>query len=126
MKKRKWAVLLLIPVLLAMGIYRAFFDMNALPQGELLASYPSPLGNYRIDLFLCNSGATTDYAVRGAVVDTRTGRSRNIYWQYHQSDAAVDWINGENVLISGTVLGEAQDIVLNITKNRYDYRNVRK
>ena len=125
MKKRIWALALIL-LLLVMGVYRAFFDINALPQGELLASYPSPAGTYRMDMYLCNGGATTDYAVRGALVDARTGRARNIYWQYHQSDAQADWINEETVMISGTVLGEAQDVVLNITRDKYDYRNARK
>lgn len=125
MRKRKWALALIL-LALAMGVYRAFFDISALPKGELLASYPSPAGTYRMEMYLCNGGATVDYALRGALVDTRTGRARNIYWQYHQSDAAVDWINEETVRISGTVLGEDQDIVLNITKDRYDYRNARK
>ena len=125
MKKPVWATLLLILAVIALGAYRFFFDMSALPKGELLASYPSPAGTYRMDLYLCNGGATTDYAVRGAIVSTGTGRAKNIYWQYHQTDVGVLWINEETVLISGTVLGEERDVVLNVTKDRYDWRNAR-
>ena len=126
MKTRKWAVVaLLVIAVVALGTYRFFFDMNALPEGELLAGYPSPTGTRRVDVYLCNGGMTTDYAVRGAVVDARTGRSKTIYWQYHQSDASVVWINEETVIISGAVLGEEHDIVLDVTKDKYDYRHAR-
>lgn len=123
--KRRFGVMLAALAVLAAAVFVLFFDMGSLPEGEMLASYPSPTGVYRMDMYLCNGGATTDYALRGAVVDTRTGRATNVYWQYHQSDAEVVWVDEETIQISGSVLGEERDVVLNVTRDKYDYRNAR-
>ena len=123
--KRHGVAALAALAVLAVSAYFLFFDTSYLPEGQLLASYPSPAGTYRMDMYLCNGGATTDNAVRGAVMDTRTGRSRNIYWQYHQSDVEVEWVDEQTVRVSGMVLRENQDVVLNVTDDRYDYRNAR-
>jgi hypothetical protein len=39
--------------------------MYKLPEGEYLNSTTSPNSNYTINFYLCNGGATTDYAIRG-------------------------------------------------------------
>ena len=43
--------------------------MSNLPQGEFVNSYESPDSNFTINIYLCNGGATTDFAIRGELVD---------------------------------------------------------
>ena len=90
--------------------------MDNLPQGEFLTSAEAPNGLHRIDAYLCNGGATVDFAVRCAVVDIDSGEERNIYWQYHQQTAQIEWIDEETVEING--------IRLNIFTDSYDWRKL--
>ena len=125
-RMKRWGIAALAALaVLAVSAHSLFFDINSLPEGELLASYASPSAAYRMDMYLCRGGATTDNAVRGALVDTRTGKSRNLYWQYHQSDAGVEWLDEKTVRITGMVLGDAQNVELDVTSGKYDYRNAR-
>ena len=93
----------------------AAIGMNHLPEGELILSSDSPNGQYRIDAFLCNGGATTAFSVRCAVVETSTNKSRNIYWQYRQETAEIKWIDETNVNING--------VELNVLTDSYDWRS---
>lgn len=87
-------------------------SMNSLPEGSLLASYPSPDDSYVLNIYLVNGGATTDYAIRG---ELKYGESsKNIYWDYHIDHADVAWIDTQTVCINGHVL--------NVRKDIYDFR----
>ncbi len=90
------------------------YNMEKLPEGELLYSEYSETGAYRIDVFLCSGNATTDFSIRCAVVEVETGESRNIYWQYKEEDAEVTWIDENTVDING--------VVLDIHNDSYDWR----
>ena len=46
-------------------IYNRVFDVDNLPKGELKKTVKSPNRKYEVRLYLCDGGATTDYAVRG-------------------------------------------------------------
>lgn len=46
-------------------------NMGNLPKGEFLQSYDSPNSEFTINIYLCNGGATTDFSIRGEVVDNR-------------------------------------------------------
>jgi len=75
----------------------------------------SPDGTYTVTAYLNSGGATTDFAVLGTVKNNKTRKTKNIYWQYHCSDAAIKWTDDENVVING--------VELNVLKDEYDYRN---
>ena len=90
--------------------------MWLLPAGELMASYPSPNGENVVNMYLCNGGATVDFAVRGEVV-YQSGRKKNIYWQYHEQDAWVVWWGSDTVTINFQMLDIHRDV--------YDYRKER-
>lgn len=66
-------------------------------------------------VYLNNSGATSDYKVLCSVKDNHSDKKRNIYWQYHCTDATIQWIDDETAIING--------IKLNVWKDTYDYRN---
>ena len=71
--------------------------LRMLPEGELMASHTSPNGECAVNTYLCNGGATVDFAVRGEVV-YHDGRKKNIYWQYHEQEANVFWW-GERICV---------------------------
>lgn len=89
-------------------------NMANLPQGEFLNSYESPDSNFTINIYLDGGGATTDFAIRGELVDNHNNNKKNIYWGYHEQEADVDWIDEETVIINGREL--------NIFKDSYDFR----
>ena len=88
--------------------------MSNLPQGEFVNSYESPDSNFTINIYLCNGGATTDFAIRGELVDNHNTTKKNIYWGYHEEEADVNWIDENTVIINGRTL--------NVLKDVYDFR----
>ncbi len=88
-----------------------------LPRGEIQKSCASPTGEYTVNLYLCNGGATVDYVIRGEVVFNDGGipkRKKDIHWQYHESDADCAWITDHVVSING--------MELDVRHDRYDFR----
>jgi len=89
---------------------------NNLPEGEFLASYESPSQNHTVNIYLSGGNATTDFAIRGELVDNGNKDKKNIYWAYHEQDAEVEWISDVIVSINGKQL--------DLSKNQtYDYRD---
>ncbi len=108
------SILLIILALISYGIYWAFFDIQRLDGQEVITVSDSPDSSYTVTAYLNNGGATTDYAVLCAVKNNKTGKERNIYWNYHCSTAAIQWLDDKTVSING--------IELDVTKEKYDYR----
>ena len=88
---------LLITVLSSCGL-------NNLPEGELQNVYTSADNKYEISIYLVNGGATVDYAIRGELKDLDTGKTKNIYWNYHEDKADVVWIDKNTVSINNHIL----------------------
>lgn len=114
MKKQHKIIIVIIFLLLIYGFYWAFFDIQRIDGQEFIKKVSSVNGTYTIEAYLNNGGATTDYAVLCCVVNNDTGKSRNIYWQYHCSDAEIQWKDSTTVVING--------IELDVEKDVYDYR----
>ncbi len=91
-----------------------FFDINRIKGQELLETSESPDGEYEILVYRNDGGATTDYAILCVANHVDTGKKRNIYWQYKQSDVKIEWITDKKVRI--------ENEVLDVTKDTYDYR----
>jgi hypothetical protein len=108
------SILLIIFALISYGIYWAFFDIQRLDGQEVMIASESPDSLYTVTAYLNNGGATTDYAVLCAVKNNKTGKNRNIYWNYHCSTADIQWLDNKTVIING--------IELDVTKDKYDYR----
>ncbi len=118
-KRRALAVLALFPLsfltLLAYGIYWGFFDMGHLPKQELLTAVDSPDGAYTVKAYLCNAGATTAYAVLGELHFNKVNKKpKNIYWNYREEHAKIEWIDPDTVVINGQRL--------KVPGQSYDYR----
>jgi hypothetical protein len=94
----------------------SYLFLDFLPTGDPLGSYDSPDKRYRINTYLCNGGATVDYAVRGAVTDNKkvVFPTKTIYWEYHCNSATVKWLDPNTVRIN--------DQMLNVERDVYDWR----
>jgi len=119
---KKWLVpvmiavsmLLIVIALISYGIYWAFFDIQRIDGEEIITTSDSPDSSYTVTAYLNNGGATVDYAVLCAVKNNKTGKERNIYWNYHCQSADIQWLDDKTVSING--------IELDITKDLYDWR----
>lgn len=117
-------------------IYWLFFSMNRLPVGEYLSESDSPIlemehlpegeplsesnsqnSKYTIKFYLCNGGATVDYAIRGELIQ-KNKAPKNIYWEYKVRNVDVNWIDEDTVTINGRTLNLPNDI--------YDFRRDKK
>ena len=111
---------IIIPILLviligAYAVHWAFFDIQRIDGQELLKEATSPDGKYTVSAYLNNGGATTDYAVLCSVRNNKTEKEKNIYWNYHCSEAEIKWTDDDTVIING--------VELDVTKDTYDYRS---
>lgn len=115
--KKGLAILFTVVVSIVMlsGVlyYRCFVSMSALPEGEPIGEYPNTFSDCSVRLYRCSAGATVDDAVRGEVV-FQNGKTKTVYWAYHESEADVQWLDGETVSINGRIL--------NIYRDKYDWR----
>ena len=103
-----------IAIYLVFLLCSTVFSLCSLPEGEYLETVDSPNGEYQINSYLANGGATVDYAVRCEVVNVKTKEKRNLYWDYHCEEADIEWIDNDNVKINGKEL--------NIHTDYYDWR----
>lgn len=101
--------------ILAYGVYWAFFDMNRLPTGEYVTEQTSPDGTYTLKAYIINGGATTSYSIRGELVfNNRNEKTKNVYWNYREETATIQWIDDDTVKINGHEL--------NVPNERFDFR----
>lgn len=97
------------------GVYWAFFDMNRLPRGEYLTEETSPDGTYTLKAYVSSPSLSAD-AVRGELIfNKRNGKTKNIYWNYRESTAKIEWLDNETVVINGHTL--------KVPNEKYDWRN---
>ncbi|MGN7468355.1 DUF5412 domain-containing protein [Brevibacillus sp. SAFN-007a] len=90
-------------------IYPFFYSMSHLPQGTLIEQSISPSGEFTVNAYLVNGGATTALCVRGELQNNKTGKRKNMYWDYRIDKAEIVWINNETVSINGHVLSIKND-----------------
>ncbi len=104
----------ILSIFIVFFIMLATSCMSTLPQGEFMKTSVSPDGEYRVNAYLCNGGATVDYAVRCEAETVSTGEKRNIYWEYHCEEAKIAWVDERTVVING--------IELDVVEDSYDWR----
>ena len=69
---------------------------------------------YTIKAYRNNGSATVDWAVLCTLTDNRTKKTKNIYWQYREKDAVIEWIDTDTVKIN--------NVTLNLPDDTYDWR----
>lgn len=102
-------------VMILISIFFTACSLEHLPHGELIDTTVSPNNEYVVNAYLCSGNATTDFSVRCEVVDLKTNKSRNIYWNYHQEDVSWYWKSQYVIVIN--------NIELNVLTDEYDWRN---
>jgi hypothetical protein len=103
-------------------IWRFFFavgNLQYVPKGEFLKEEISPTNLYTARVFRSSGGATTGFAIRVEIVFEKEKsifgkKTKNIYWNYHEEDANIKWIDSETVKINNHQL--------NVITDTYDYR----
>ncbi len=106
---------LLLIGIIGYGVYWAFFDMNRLPTGEYITEETSPDGTYTLKAYVSSTSLSAD-AVRGELIfNERNGKTKNVYWNYRESTAKIEWIDDDTVVINGHRL--------NVPKEKFDFRN---
>ena len=97
------------------GIYWAFFDMNRLPTGEYLTEETSPDGTYTLKAYVSVKSLSSDAVSGELVFNKRNGKTKNIYWNYRESTAKIEWLDNKTVEINGHTL--------EVPNGKYDWRN---
>ncbi|NRF95716.1 hypothetical protein HQN89_33345 [Paenibacillus frigoriresistens] len=112
---RKYFPIFLLVVILVVAMWSTLNLFTGLPKGEFQESFPSPSKRYSINIYLVNGGATVDYAIRGELSYKNIfKRNKNIYWNYHEESAEVNWLDEENIVINGRKL--------NVLTDSFDFR----
>lgn len=116
MKKHKYisGIVVAVVVFALSLFYYSFFTLSGVDGDKKTGEYISPDGKYTITSYLNNSGATTAYAVLCTVKENGKNKEKNIYWNYRCEEANVTWLDKTTVEING--------IILDVTKDTYDFR----
>lgn len=118
MTKNKIIIILILSsaIIISLNISkRCSDDMYTLPKGEYIDESISPNGDYTVKTYLCNGGATVDWAVRGElIINSELNKKRNIYWKYKTDQSDIIWKDNKTVVINGRVI--------DIPDGKYDYR----
>lgn len=118
-KKKVLIVLVIVMITIGIGAFTVinnlFYSMSRLPNGDFLTESTSSDGTYTIKTYLCNGGATTDYAVRGElIINNKNDNPKNIYWDYEVTKANISWVDNDTVIINGHEI--------DLPNNKYDWR----
>ncbi len=92
-----------------------FYDMEVLPNGNLLNTTVSPNRKYSVKVFEIPESGALDRAVRAEVKETATGKTRNIYWETGVNGATVSWGGRDTVIINNHPI--------NVIDGDYDWRD---
>ncbi|ULL18473.1 hypothetical protein DVH26_30785 [Paenibacillus sp. H1-7] len=110
------SISLLFLCIIGYCVYWAFFDMSRLPRGDYLTEEVSTDGAYTVKAYVSNGGATTSYSIRGELVfNNQKNKMKNIYWNYREATADIEWIDNDTVVINGHRL--------NVPYDKFDFRN---
>ena len=118
MKRKKIALVTVTVSILFTGIvfcvYNLFFNTQIIKWQEYLTESISPDKTYTVTAYLNSGSATSDFSVLGRVKNNKTGKEKNIYWQYSCSEAVITWADDNTVVINGIELDVRNDV--------YDFR----
>ncbi|OBY12455.1 hypothetical protein CP373A1_00715 [Clostridium paraputrificum] len=74
------------------------------PQNEeLLSESFSPDNKYKVEAYLVDNGATTDFSVK-CILFVDNKKSKTIYSDYHIRDANIEWIDNDTVSINSHII----------------------
>ena len=115
--KRKVALVLFAALVIIIGFgYWKFFSLQGVPKGEVIRTVKSPDGKHVIKTYFHNGGSLSADAVRGELVNLSSASTKNIYWNYPDTDPYIEWVNKNIVRIGDQTLDVSQ-------KETYDWRD---
>lgn len=114
-KKTSFIVLILVLLILSSSIGGVVFLKSIFsPTKKPISTTESVDGKYKIEAYLIDGGATTDYAVRCYLkINNRLGK-KVIYNDYHIKDAEMIWEDNDTVYINGHKI--------DLPDGKYDFR----
>ncbi len=116
--KTRWFLipfLLIFLIALFLSIFWNKRGIDVFKGGDLLEICTSPDEQHEARAYLLNGGATTAFAVRVEIKDTKTDRKHNIYYCYRCEEAKMEWADDRTIVING--------VSLNIERDVFDSRN---
>ncbi|PHJ39784.1 hypothetical protein P378_01385 [Desulforamulus profundi] len=108
------AAISLFLLLAYFGIHYFLFSLSYLPEGTLIKQSLSPNGEYTVNAYLVDGGSLSSNAVRVELQNNKSGKKRNIYWDYRINTVEFTWINDTDIIINGHKI--------DIKKDTYDWR----
>lgn len=99
-RKIKYVFVPIISVFIVLCI--AYCSISNQTQETLICSSTSPTGNYLLEAYRTEPGATVDFSIRVYIV--RDKIKTLIYDAYHESDATIVWLSEHIVSINGKSL----------------------
>jgi len=116
-KVKKKIILISIVISIALilyGVYWAFFDMGRLPKDRFINEVESPDGKYSIKAYVSESSLSSPAVLGELNYKVENRSSKNIYWNYKEDHADIQWTSNTTVIINGHKL--------NVLHDTYDWR----
>ena len=108
---KKWTTILVIVTFLIIIFNYVDIKMLTLPKGELIMSKDSHNMEYTLNGYLVSYKNKHETGIRVEVINNKTNKSKNIYWEFPQISIEILWIDDVHVDIN--------DIVLDVERNTY-------
>lgn len=108
-EKKPWAKMIIM-VLMSFMLTMVLSGCVARPRDELQSRKLSPDGNYSLNVYMNNGGATVDYSVTVSITDQMNKKEWNIYFRYHLHELPDHyWITNDTVYVDGHRLNIFKD-----------------
>ncbi|MFR5266670.1 DUF5412 family protein [Clostridium sp.] len=121
MKKKNEILLFSAPIVLILVIITTYFSLTkyiyglyALPEGKFLTESTSPNGEYTVKTYKCIGNVESDVSIRGELINNKTNKKRNIYWDHKIYNANVIWDTDNSVIINAHKI--------NLQNGKYNWR----
>lgn len=115
MKKEIIVIVAVIIAIVAYGVYWSFFDMSRLPKDKFICEVLSPNAKYSIKAYVSESSLSAPAILGELNYKVEKKKPKNIYWNYREDTANINWIDDVTVIINGHEL--------NVLHDNYDWRN---
>lgn len=121
MKKKNKILLFSAPIVVILVIITTYFSLTkyiyglyALPKGKFLTESTSPNGEYTVRTYKCTGDIETDVSIRGELINNKTNKKRNIYWDHKIYNANIIWDTDNSVIINAHKI--------NLQNGKYNWR----
>ena len=111
MKKNIVAFLFVVSIIVLLLLFVTFIFSQANTKETFMLASQSPDGNYNLEAYRTEPGATVDFSIRVYIINNN--KKSIIYDAYHEHDVKIVWIDNSTVSINDKILnlscGETYD-----------------